>query len=126
MQVLHKRNYGKKNGQPIPPQNLDYGEIAVNYATDVEALFIKNNGGTIVDFRPKKYIDGVVNNVTSSTQTQLNNLSSQINNTINNQIVQINEHINEIDTKIQHISVSGTTLVISQDTNLTNFELAEY
>lgn len=36
-------------GNPIPPSDLQYGEIAINYAGKKECLFIKNSDGKIVN-----------------------------------------------------------------------------
>lgn len=47
------------NGVPKKPNasDIEKGEIAVNYATGKEKLFIKNEGGGIVDFSTTGQID---------------------------------------------------------------------
>lgn len=47
--------------QPTTDQ-IDYGEIAVNYADGYERLFIKNSSNEIIDFKNGEYIDNALNN----------------------------------------------------------------
>ena len=45
-------NYRNNNGLAPNPDNIDYGEIAIGYKKDNEAIYIKNSIGNIVDFTP--------------------------------------------------------------------------
>ena len=55
--VSHKKSKVKNNGKPqLPsPSALVEGEIAINYAEDVETLSIKNESGTVVTFSSDNY-----------------------------------------------------------------------
>ena len=45
-------NYRNDNGLAPNPVNIDYGEIAIGYKKDNEAIYIKNTANGIVDFTP--------------------------------------------------------------------------
>ena len=45
-------NYRNANGISPNPANIDYGEIAIGYKKDNEAIYIKNTANDIVDFTP--------------------------------------------------------------------------
>ena len=45
-------NYRNDNGLAPNPVNIDYGEIAIGYKKDNEAIYIKNSADEIVDFTP--------------------------------------------------------------------------
>ena len=45
-------NYRNGNGLAPDPNNIDYGEIAIGYKKDNEAIYIKNTANDIVDFTP--------------------------------------------------------------------------
>ena len=55
--VSHKKSKVKNNGKPQLPSasSLVEGEIAINYAKDVETLSIKNESGTVVTFSSDNY-----------------------------------------------------------------------
>lgn len=57
--ILHKRSLDLINGKPKLPTSadLDYGELAVNYAADNETISLKNSANNIVEFKSKQYID---------------------------------------------------------------------
>ena len=41
--------------------DIEYGEIAINYKKDNERLFLKNDNDEIVEFTDKKYVDNAIN-----------------------------------------------------------------
>ena len=57
--VSHKKSVVTENGKPkLPTQDqIVYGEIAINYAKDVETMSIKNNSDEIVTFSLDKAIE---------------------------------------------------------------------
>lgn len=57
--VSHKKSVVVENGKPkLPtPDQIVYGEIAINYAKDVETISIKNNSDEIVTFSSDKVIE---------------------------------------------------------------------
>ena len=57
--ISHKKSVVVENGRPkLPTQDqIVYGEIAINYAKDVETMSIKNNSDEIVTFSSDKIIE---------------------------------------------------------------------
>ena len=57
--VSHKKSVVVEDGKPkLPtPDQIVYGEIAINYAKDVETMSIKNNSDEIVTFSSDKVIE---------------------------------------------------------------------
>ena len=49
-------NYRNDNGLAPNPDNIDYGEIAIGYKKDNEAIYIKNSTNEIVDFTPTSIV----------------------------------------------------------------------
>lgn len=62
--VCHKRSSVATDGIPKQPTTgqIDYGEIAINYADGNERLFIKNSSNEIIDFKSGEYIDDALSN----------------------------------------------------------------
>lgn len=62
--VHHKKSSVVTEGIPKQPtaDQIDYGEIAVNYADGYERLFIKNSSNEIIDFKNGEYIDNALSN----------------------------------------------------------------
>ena len=50
-------NYRNDNGLAPNPDNIDYGEIAIGYKKDNEAIYIKNTANDIVDFTPVSIVN---------------------------------------------------------------------
>ena len=57
--ILHKRSLDLINGEAKLPSisDLEYGELAINYAADNETISLKNSANNIVEFKSKQYID---------------------------------------------------------------------
>lgn len=57
--ILHKRSNVATKGKPKLPtaDQLDYGELAINYADGNETIAIKNSNNDIVSFKSQEYID---------------------------------------------------------------------
>lgn len=64
--ILHKRS--EVSGKIPTPNDIEYGEIAVNYASDTESLFFKNSSNEIVTIKDKKYIDNAVQKLMTNTE----------------------------------------------------------
>ena len=56
-------NYRNANGISPNPNNIDYGEIAIGYKKDNEAIYIKNSTNEIVDFTPISIVNLTYNNL---------------------------------------------------------------
>jgi hypothetical protein len=50
------------------PNDIDYGEIAINYSTNGETLYIKNDSNEIIEYKDKKYIDNEVQKLITNTE----------------------------------------------------------
>jgi len=83
--VSHKKSKVKNNGKPqLPSANsLVEGEIAINYAENVETLSIKNESGTVVTFSSDNYYSEqklgsafTGSNSATTVTDALNNISS--------------------------------------------------
>ena len=68
--VYHKRSTVVTGNSPkLPsPEQLAYGELAINYADGYETISIKNASNEIVEFRSKEYVDGLVENKADKTE----------------------------------------------------------
>ena len=71
--ILQKRSADLINGNPKLPSSadLEYGELAVNYAKGQETITLKNNEDEVVEFKSKNYIDS-----TYYTKTETNTMLS--------------------------------------------------
>lgn len=60
--VYHKRSSVVTGNSPKLPtsEQLEYGEIAINYANGYETISIKNSSNEIAVFKDKKYIDNAI------------------------------------------------------------------
>ena len=67
--VLHKRSSVVENGQPKLPtsEQMKHGEIAINFAKDLERISLKNADNEIVTFIPEHEIDKRIADVVAST-----------------------------------------------------------
>ena len=60
--ILHKRSSVVTDNSPKLPSadQLEYGELAINYADGYETISIKNASNEIVEFKDKEYVDNLV------------------------------------------------------------------
>ena len=82
--VCHKRSSVVTDGIPKQPttSQIDYGEIAINYADGNERLFIKNSSNEIIDFKTGEYVDNALNihnNRITALENNVNRLVGDIN-----------------------------------------------
>ena len=82
--VCHKRSSVVTEGIPKQPTTgqIDYGEIAINYADGYERLFIKNSSDEIIDFKTGEYVDNALNihnNRITALENYVNGLVGDIN-----------------------------------------------
>ena len=102
--VCHKRSSVITDGIPKQPttDQIDYGEIAINYAANGETLYIKNSENAIAKFKDDKYY-----------QKQLSELATK------NELAQKQDIISDIDTirtnaanykgTVTGVKINGTT-----------------
>ena len=69
--IIHKHSKVVINGNPKLPDTsqLDYGEIAINFADGHETVSFKNDSNKIVEIKPKDYFDDKIDVL----ETSLNN-----------------------------------------------------
>ena len=82
--IIHKHSSVVTEGVPKLPDisQLEYGEIAVNYAEGVETITLKNTADEIIEFKSKDYFEGIIienEKVTAASLTDINNKLSTIN-----------------------------------------------
>lgn len=80
---------------------LDYGEIAISYKKNSEAIYFKNSNNEIIDV------------IETSVSKTINNLDSNITGTSDSGLVSVN--INQVDGKISEITVTETITEELQD-----------
>ena len=75
--VCHKRSSVITEGVPKQPttDQIDYGEIAINYAASGETLYIKNSENAIAEFKDNKYYQKQLSEYTKKSEI-VNSLSS--------------------------------------------------
>jgi hypothetical protein len=61
--IIHKHSNVVTDGQAKLPTSsqLEYGELAINYADGVETISIRNSADEIIEFRSKEYVDELKN-----------------------------------------------------------------
>ena len=59
-QIIQHLRTNELNVKPNS-NDIEYGEIAINYKKDSERLFLKNDNDEIVEFTDKKYVDNAIN-----------------------------------------------------------------
>ena len=60
-------------------EQLEYGEIAVNYADGVETISLKNSENEIVEFKPAHYFEGIIREDEAVTAAALTDLDRRLN-----------------------------------------------
>ena len=75
--IIHKHSSVVTDGQAKLPtiDQLDYGELAVNYADGVETISMKNSENEIVEFKSKEYFEEIIKEnefITAAALTELN------------------------------------------------------
>ena len=66
--IIHKRS--KTSGNKPSADKLDYGEIAVNYASNNEKLFVKNSSGEIATFLSENLVNSAVTSAVTNEATE--------------------------------------------------------
>jgi polyhydroxyalkanoate synthesis regulator phasin len=60
--IIHKHSSVITDGKAKLPttDQLEYGELAINYAKDGETISFKNSNGEIVEIKPFKYVEDII------------------------------------------------------------------
>lgn len=96
--VYHLRT-NVKNNKPENSQ-IEIGEIALNYASDSEAIMFKNDADEIVEFKDSKYYEKLIEENELVTASGLNNLNDRVLVIENEVIENFNEKIENINNEI--------------------------
>ena len=83
--ILHKRSVEVINNEPKQPlpNQLEFGELAINYADNFETLLLKNSNNEIVEFKTKEHYDLEFEKLKTSTNLRfycIEPVTIQINN----------------------------------------------
>jgi hypothetical protein len=75
--ILHKRSAVVIDNSPkLPTENqLDYGELAINFADGYETLTIRNSADKITEFKSKEYFENIIIENELVTAAALNDLN---------------------------------------------------
>ncbi len=78
--IIHKRSVITENGEAKLPQSsqLEYGEIAINYASGFETISIKNSSNEIVEFKSKDYFENIIEENELALASSLTNLNNRV------------------------------------------------
>ena len=79
--VCHKRSSVITEGVPKQPttDQIDYGEIAINYAASGETLYIKNSENAIAEFKDNKYYQKQLSDIVALNDNKQDKLVSGTN-----------------------------------------------
>lgn len=78
--IIHKHSSVITEGKPKLPtqEQLEYGEIAINYSEGNETITIKNSDNNIIEFKSKDYFENIIEENELVTATSLNDLNNRI------------------------------------------------
>lgn len=97
--VLHKRS---SVSSKIPESNnLDYGEIAVNYAADNENLYIKNSNNNVIAFPSKNQITSAITAAVSAETVDRNYYEDKIQKVTAAALVELEARIAALESAIE-------------------------
>lgn len=82
--IIHKHSSVITDNKAKLPtiEQLEYGELAINYADGVETITIKNDANKIVEFKSKKYFENIISDneyVIASAITDIDERISKLN-----------------------------------------------
>ena len=78
--IIHKHSSVVTDGKPKLPTSsqIEYGELAVNYAKDNETISLKNSENEIVEFKSDKYYQEIIKENEEITAASLTNLDERV------------------------------------------------
>jgi hypothetical protein len=79
--IIHKHSSViTENGKAKLPSagQLEYGEVAVNYADGVETISLKNSNNNIVEFKPAHYFEQIIREDEAVTAAALTDLDERL------------------------------------------------
>lgn len=87
--IIHKHSSVVTDGNPKIPTSsqLDYGELAINYADGVETISFKNSNNEIVEIKTKNYFDNQINSNSEKIQALEDSYDLIVSEIENNELV---------------------------------------
>lgn len=123
--IIHKHSSVITDGKAKLPSasQLEYGELAVNYATGMETISLKNSNNEIVEIKPFKYVEDIILKNESVTAHALTDLDERIN-SIEDDVLNMDENYVTKEAYEQgKLEMNGTYVTI-QDYEDTEFVTA--
>jgi hypothetical protein len=68
--VIQHYRTNSENTKPLP-ENIEYGELSINYRGGGETLFIKNDNNKIAEFKAFDYIENYIQSCITQSNTQV-------------------------------------------------------
>lgn len=123
--IIHKHSSVITDGKAKLPSasQLEYGELAVNYATGMETISLKNSNNEIVEIKPFKYVEDIILKNELVTAHALTDLDERIN-SIEDDVLNMDENYVTKEVYEQgKLEMNGTYVTI-QDYEDTEFVTA--
>ena len=123
--IIHKHSSVITDGKAKLPSasQLEYGELAVNYATGMETISLKNSNNEIVEIKPFKYVEDIILKNELVTAHALTDLDERIN-SIEDDVLNMDENYVTKEAYEQgKLEMNGTYVTI-QDYEDTEFVTA--
>ena len=103
--IIHKHSSVVTDGKPKLPTSsqIEYGELAVNYAKDNETISLKNSENEIVEFKSDKYYQEIINEneeITAASLTDLDERVSAVDGKIDENNEAISASLNDLNERI--------------------------
>lgn len=142
--IIHKHSSVITDGKAKLPtaSQLEYGELAINYADGVETISMKNSANEIVEIKTTNYLEKIIVDnelVTAAALTNLDERIEEMDSTFSNAISETNEKVTknelvtahaltDLDDRIKFIEEGGLDMsgkyVTIQDYEETEFVTA--
>lgn len=122
--IIHKHSSVITDGKaklPVASQ-LEYGELAINYAEGVETISMKNSANNIVEIKSTNYLEKIIIDnelVTAAALTNLDERIEEIDSTFN-------DAISETNAKVAKNELVTAHALTDLDDRLSNIEDGDY
>ena len=116
--LKHKRS----NALNKKPDNLEYGEIAINYNSESPTIYIKDDKDSVISFQPLNSLNSSLEESISLLDKKLENINTNVSSLdaqivdINGDIETINDEFDTIDDEIETINDNINVLSNLPDT----------
>ena len=106
--LIHIKSNVVENGKPKLPiaSQIEFGELAINYAVSAETISLKNASGTVITFSSDNIIDAIIDNKIDSAVTTINKNSFITAAALNN----LNERVETLSSSTPDFSAYATNV----------------